>query len=85
MSLKLSRRIPARTKTLVATNIKKDFMKMSQEYRDIRSRLSKPMDTCYWCNHKFKDGEMMALIFIDRSGNKILCQSCATEMESNNE
>ena len=40
---------------------KKDFMKMCQKYRKIRSRLRNPMDKCHWCKRKFIDGEIMAL------------------------
>ena len=79
-SLKMSKRVPARTKTLTASWCRKNFLAMSPEYRAIRARTSKPMDSCHWCHHKFADGEMMALAAVHRSGNKVLCQSCADEL-----
>ena len=79
-SLKMSKLVPARTKTLTASWCRKAFIAMSPEYRAIRAKTSKPMDTCYWCRHKFADGEMMALAAVHGSGNKVLCQSCADEL-----
>jgi len=78
--LTLSRRVPSRTKTLVASWCKKDFMAMCQRFRDIRGRSRNPMDKCYWCGHAFEDGEMMALASFEKKGNKTLCQNCAEEL-----
>ncbi len=80
--LKLSRRISARTETLVASWCRKDFMEMSQEFRAIRAKSKNPMDKCFWCKHKFKDGEMMALACFGGKGNKTLCQECAGKLLS---
>ena len=79
--LKLSRKIPSRTKTVVFIWCKKDFMPRDQKFRDIRSRSRNPMDTCFWCGHEFVDGEMMALAQPKKGKNKALCQSCAGNME----
>lgn len=79
--MKLSKIIPPHVRTLTARWCKKDFMVMDQKYRDIRARCASPMDTCHWCGHKFCDGEMMALAsFCCGTGNKMLCQTCATEL-----
>lgn len=78
--LTMFRRVPARTKTLTALWCKKDFTVMDQKFRDIREKMSKPMDTCHWCNHKFENGEMMALAAVKGTGNKMLCQSCAEQL-----
>lgn len=79
--MKLSKRIPARTKTLTAKWCKKNFLVMSPKYREVRKKMRKPMDTCYWCNHGFEDGEMMALaLFNELCGNKVLCQNCADDL-----
>jgi len=78
--MKLSRRIPARTKTVYFNWCKKDFLMMDQEYRDIRAKCGNPMDACFWCGHKFKDGEMMALAQPKKGRNKILCQDCAGQL-----
>lgn len=78
--LKLSRLVPAHTKTIAAFWCKRDFMSMCQQYRDVRARCASPMDSCYWCGHKIADGEMMALACFETIGNKILCQPCADEL-----
>jgi hypothetical protein len=79
--MKLSKKIPAKIKTVKFLWCKKDFMLMSQKYRDIRSKLKNPMDTCFWCGYKFIDGDMMALAATVTQGNKTLCQSCAELLE----
>jgi len=76
--MKLSRKVPARTKTISFIWCKKDFMVMNQKYRDCRSRMRDPMDKCFWCAHEFKDGEMMGLAQPEKGKNKMLCQACAT-------
>ena len=54
---------------------------MSPQFRAIRSKARNPMDTCFWCRHKFEDGELMALAcFEEKKGNKVLCQDCADEL-----
>lgn len=78
IELILSKHIPARCKTVRFRWIKCRFMEMSHVYREIRATTSKPMDTCWWCRHSFKDGEMMALAQPERGANVVLCQSCAT-------
>lgn len=78
--MKLSKRVPARTKTLHAKWCKADFMEMDQEFRKIRSKSRNPMDKCHWCKHPFEDGEMMALACFQKGGNKTLCQKCAAEL-----
>jgi hypothetical protein len=78
--MKLSKRVPAHTKTVKAEWCKKDFMLMSQRFRDIRARSKRPLDACHWCKHKFADGEMMALACFRKIGNRTLCQKCAGDL-----
>lgn len=59
--------------------IKREFLTMSQNYRWVRRNMGNPMDSCFWCNHAFADGEMMALGAEKRHGNVVLCQGCAKE------
>ncbi len=80
MNLTISKRVPARTKTLTAAWCKRDFMQMGPVYRDARARSRNPMDSCYWCDHKIADGEMIALACFEGIGNKVLCQPCADEL-----
>ena len=47
--MSLSKVIPARKVTFVPTWIKKEFLVMDQQYREIRSRMRDPMDKCHWC------------------------------------
>jgi hypothetical protein len=82
-ALILTKLIPAHTKKLTALWCRKDFMAMSQQFRDIRSRSRNPMDACFWCKYQFKDGDMMALACFDTRGNKVLCQDCAGELLAN--
>jgi len=81
----LSREIPARREIIQAKWCKKDFIKMGKEVRKARQCMRDPMDKCYWCGHKFIDGEMMALACLSGEGNKILCQNCAAQLESSAE
>lgn len=78
--MKLSKRVPSRTKTLKTEWCRNDFMVMSQRFREIRAKCKLPLDACYWCKHKFVDGEMMALACFGRIGNRTLCQQCAGEL-----
>ena len=79
--LSLSKQIPARTKTLTAWWCKRDWMRIDDTFRAIREQCGRPMTRCYWCKHKFKNGEMMALAAFDgKAGNRTLCQDCAAEL-----
>ena len=81
MGMKISKRIPARTKTLHDRWCHREWMKCDAEYRRIRDSLRKgSLQTCHWCKHKFKDGEQMALAVFEEVGNKVLCQTCAAEL-----
>lgn len=74
--IKLSRIV---TQTVEFKWLKRDFTTVNQQYRQIRSRMADPMDECFWCNHKFADGEQIALAGGSSNGNKVLCQKCAEE------
>lgn len=80
MSLVLSKMVPAHRRTVEFTWLKRDFMVMTPQYREIRARCHSPMDTCFWCVRKLVDGEMMALAGAKKGANKILCQDCAALM-----
>lgn len=75
--MKLSKQTQAHTKTLELNWCKRDYVKMSPIFRNIRGKSRNPMDVCAWCKHKFDDGEMMALACAKKGGNKTLCQKCA--------
>lgn len=76
----LQKLLPARKMTVVFNWCKRDFMEMGQRYRDARSKCRNPMDTCFWCEYRFKDGDMMALAQPTEGLNKILCQTCADKL-----
>jgi uncharacterized CHY-type Zn-finger protein len=82
--LKLSKRIPARTKTVEFLWCKKNWLKMSKAYREIRMKSRNPMDSCFWCGLEFKNGEMMALTHAKGKGNKVLCGTCTDELLESN-
>ncbi len=78
--LYVTKKRPARVETIRATWCKKDFMRMSPQFRSIRAKSRRPMDACGLCRHKFADGEMMGLAAFEKGGNKTLCQACADEL-----
>uniref|UniRef100_A0A6M3LBP3 Uncharacterized protein n=1 Tax=viral metagenome TaxID=1070528 RepID=A0A6M3LBP3_9ZZZZ len=75
--MKFSKRIPARTETIYFNWCRKEFLIMSPEYRKARAKMLRPMDTCFWCKYKFKDGDIMALAQPKKGLNKMLCNKCA--------
>ncbi len=78
--MQLTKQVPARRKTITFKWLKRDFMTMSPRFRKIRRKARNKLDACYWCRHKFEDGEMMALgQIVDVGPNKVFCQSCAAE------
>ena len=79
--LKLSKIIPAHIKTVKFTHVKKEFLKMGPGYRTARARMRNPLDTCFWCEHPFKDGEWMALGIPEKGTNKVMCQECHDALE----
>lgn len=76
----LTKRVPAKTRTVYARWCKKNFMQMSQKFRAIRAKSRNPMDTCFWCRYSFQDGDMMGLAAFEKGPNKVLCQGCADEL-----
>lgn len=77
--MKISKRVPARTVTFEASCCKLQFMEMNPRFREIRAKSRNKFDNCFWCKHKFADGEMMAMA-ISNSGNKVLCQTCGQKL-----
>jgi len=84
-ALTLTRRVPAHTRTETADWCKREFLPMSEGFRQSRARMRKVIDRCYWCEHVFIDGEMMALAHFAGKTNKVLCQSCAGELLASQE
>lgn len=76
----LSRTIPSRKETVKFVWIRRPFLKMCQEFRDARKKM-RPMDSCFWCKHKFEDGEVMNLAAREKGANVLLCDKCADEAE----
>lgn len=74
--MKLTKIIPARKKTVYFLWCRKGFLVMGQGFRDARKRLKRKIKACWWCNHKFEDGEMMAMACAEKHGNVIICQNC---------
>lgn len=73
----LTRQIPARTKVVQFTWVVKSFTTMSQTYRTIRAKARNKMISCFWCGHKFEDGESIALAAREKACNVTLCHGCA--------
>ena len=81
MKKTIIKHIPARKEKVEIIGGKKKIGLMSQEFRNIRSRLRNPMDKCFFCKHPFVDGEMMGLVMIKGKKNKVICQSCWDKYE----
>lgn len=86
---KLSKKIPARTKTVLFRWAVKNFMECTESYLKVRrglsGRRSGTMCKCDWCKHEFEIGEWMGLAqpLPKQEGPKrnwALCQSCAEIM-----
>jgi len=80
--MELSKIVPSRRKTIKFNWCNKEFLVMSEKYRSARNKM-RPMDTCFWCGHKFDNGEMMALAQPEKGANKLLCQTCADLLRGN--
>ncbi len=78
--LTLTKTVPAKVVTLKIRWVRPDFMLMGDRFRQMRLALSL-MDTCFWCDHKFINNEMMALASREKNTNIMLCQSCAAKAE----
>lgn len=76
----LSKRVLAHTKTVAFRWCKLEWMEMSKQFRNIRAGARKKLNTCFWCRHKFTDGEMMALAAREQAGNVVLCRQCGEEL-----
>ena len=83
MVFTLSKRVPARTKTLTARWCSRNFTIMCDRFRAIRAKARNKMDACHWCGDKFENGEMMALVGLEKGPNKVLCQGCAGDLLAN--
>ena len=84
--MKLSKKIPARTKTVEFTWAYKYFMQATEKYLEIRNRLygrrKGTMASCDWCKRKFEVDEWFALAQPKpKQGgpkrNWALCHDCA--------
>lgn len=73
---KLSKRIPARTRTVEFYHVKLDFTTATPTFFNVRASIRSSI-SCFWCKRKFEEGETIALGFMIR-GNKMLCSQCAT-------
>ena len=70
------------TRTFRAEWVRREFLPYNEGYRKARARMRTKMNQCFKCNHRFGEGEMMALACFGSAGNKVLCQSCSDEMEA---
>lgn len=78
--LQLSRIVPEHVEVFTFLEIGIDWATMTLEWRAMRSTMDDPLDSCFWCEHKFEDGEKMSL-GISSAGNKMLCRKCVDLVE----
>jgi len=60
--------------------IKQEFMSYDQQFVDIRSKYKYKCAECFKCSKRFAIGDMLALVCFKNVGNKVLCQSCAKDL-----
>jgi hypothetical protein len=70
------------TKTFTTLWVRVEFQKNTEEFRRIRAKFVYKGRECFNCQHEFAEDEMMALACFRECGNKMLCQSCAKELQS---
>jgi hypothetical protein len=83
--MKLSKKIPAKTKTVRFEWAYTHFLQFSENYVKARSRFRSKLDHCDWCKKKFEFGEWFALACPKprQEGPKrnwFLCHDCAESM-----
>ena len=77
--MKLSKQIPARTKTIKFLWLIELPHPCSEQYRTIRR--NDRMCRCHWCSHEFAIGEKMWIGCIENTGNRMFCKDCAAKAE----
>lgn len=51
-----------------------------ERFRETREKYGLTVQkTCFRCNEKFKDGDMMHLAFMVKSKNRLICGKCKAE------
>lgn len=78
----LTRVIPAYRRTVTFTWCKREFMVFGA-FKVARDGMKlKVIKACWWCRKPFESADMMALAGMVSGGNKLLCQTCAAELQS---
>lgn len=74
------------TKTRVTTyevnSVVVDWFPFDEDWRKIRSKHKNKLSSCFVCNKKFNDMEMMSLLFMANSTNKMACNECALKIKN---
>jgi hypothetical protein len=73
-----------KTKTTIYTAIwvKFDFLTYNENFISVRSRMKSKLDKCFGCNSKLKIGDKVNLASFGKHGNKVLCFTCAKDIEN---
>jgi uncharacterized CHY-type Zn-finger protein len=83
MTIRLLREIPARKETHVVEWYRREFLRYTEEFRNVRANARDKFDRCFWCKHLFQDSEMFGLAhFVGLRGNKVLCGKCVDLIEA---
>jgi hypothetical protein len=79
--MKLTKYIPAKVKIFEFHTCSK-FMTFNT-YLNARNNMKmKTKKSCWGCNHKFNNNEMLYLAFPKRGVNKLICNNCAKELHT---
>jgi viroplasmin and RNaseH domain-containing protein len=73
-----------KTKTTIYTAnwVKFDFVTYDEGFIRGRSRMKDKLDKCFGCNSKLKIGDKVNLANFGKHGNKVLCFTCAKDIEN---
>ena len=77
--MKLSRAVPARTKTVIFRWVKREFLNYGFMKRTRDRAGMKTAYRCWWCHRPFADEDMTALASIEGRRNVTICHACAAE------
>ncbi len=71
-----------RTSTYKFLWVALDKFHYTKEFRKIRDRAKYKASSCFKCNHKFSDNEIMSLAAFVKKPNRMLCHDCAVEVKA---
>lgn len=53
---------------------------MDEKLKAVRSKVKDGSDLCFKCKKQFKDNEIISLVCLKNTGNKLFCVDCAESL-----